>query len=101
MNRRYKLECWVADGEADGAYGWGDHAWNIVNIDGNYYHVDVTWDDPDESDNINYDYFLISDEQMSTDHKWDINNEYLYQCEFTDESSGFIDMPVCPNNYKN
>lgn len=23
-----------------------NHAWNLVLIDGNYYHIDVTWDDP-------------------------------------------------------
>lgn len=23
-----------------------NHAWNLIQIDGNYYHVDVTWDDP-------------------------------------------------------
>ena len=23
-----------------------DHSWNLVKIDGEYYHVDVTWDDP-------------------------------------------------------
>ncbi|MFC4803848.1 transglutaminase domain-containing protein [Filifactor villosus] len=29
----------------------GDHAWNIIKLDdGNYYHVDVTWEDPYESD---------------------------------------------------
>lgn len=28
-----------------------DHAWNIIKLDdGNYYHVDVTWEDPYESD---------------------------------------------------
>ena len=24
----------------------GSHAWNIIQIDGEWYHVDVTWDDP-------------------------------------------------------
>ena len=24
----------------------GDHGWNMVRIDGNYYYVDVTWGDP-------------------------------------------------------
>ena len=23
-----------------------DHMWNVVKIDGNWYHVDTTWDDP-------------------------------------------------------
>lgn len=25
------------------------HAWNLVRIDGDWYHVDVTWEDPGDS----------------------------------------------------
>lgn len=25
-----------------------DHAWNLIKLDGDWYHVDVTWEDPDE-----------------------------------------------------
>ncbi|WP_342438857.1 DUF5050 domain-containing protein [Paenibacillus sp. FSL L8-0436] len=49
------------------------HAWNIVVVDGVYYHLDATWDDP--VPNIpgytRYTYFLIPDEQMALSHKWD------------------------------
>ncbi len=39
-----------------------DHAWNIVRIDGQYYHVDVTWDDPswDVGGRVRHEYFLRS-----------------------------------------
>lgn len=51
------------------------HAWNIVKIDGDYYHLDVTWNDPvqqDESSEIKYyDYFNLSDIDISNDHSWD------------------------------
>ena len=36
-----------------------DHAWNIVNLDGVWYNVDLTWDDG-EGDNVLYTYFLKS-----------------------------------------
>ena len=39
-----------------------NHAWNIVNIDGHYFHVDSTWDD--SSDEINYKWFCKSDSEM-------------------------------------
>ena len=50
-----------------------NHGWNIVNIDGEYYHLDATWDDPIlNKDNITkYEYLAISDEEMSKTHTWD------------------------------
>lgn len=41
------------------------HMWNTVNIDGNWYHIDATWDD---SENTYYNYFNLNDEQIGTDH---------------------------------
>lgn len=43
-----------------------NHAWNMVQIDGEWYHVDVTRDDPvpDMKDYVNYEYFLLSDARM-------------------------------------
>lgn len=49
------------------------HAWNLVNINGEYYHLDATFDDPvSESGNIlSYNYFNVTDADISKDHSWD------------------------------
>lgn len=51
-----------------------DHMWNMVKVDGNYYHIDTTWDDPiidfnsgevvNLEDFVIYDYFLKSDQEI-------------------------------------
>lgn len=47
-----------------------NHIWNTVSIDGKWYHVDVTWDDPldkncgDVPGRARHDNFLCSDEAM-------------------------------------
>lgn len=49
-----------------------NHMWNMVKIEGNWYHIDVTWDDPVGSrDYLKYDYFLLSESEISTDHSGD------------------------------
>ena len=50
-----------------------NHAWNMVQIDGGWYHVDSTWDDPVHSDgtdagfdvDVSHQYFLRADSTMS------------------------------------
>lgn len=46
-----------------------NHIWNLVNLDGNWYHLDLTWDDPVTNtgeDILEYDYFLITTEELQT-----------------------------------
>ena len=58
----------VVEGTAHG----GSHAWNMVYIDNKWHHVDVTWDDPVSSkDILRYDYYNLTDSQISADHTWD------------------------------
>lgn len=46
---------------ADGVY----HAWNVVQLDGNYYHLDITWDMPSgQEKSPTYLYFCLDDEQI-------------------------------------
>lgn len=38
-----------------------EHIWNLVYLDGKWYHLDLTWDDPISDINVNRDtYFLIT-----------------------------------------
>lgn len=46
-----------------------NHQWNKVEIDGEYYHVDVTWDDPYPPDMpgfAQHDFFLLSDSAIES-----------------------------------
>ena len=46
-----------------------NHMWNMVKLGGNWYHMDVTWDDPiyDMKGKAMHEYFLMSDAQISDD----------------------------------
>ncbi|MGM9647728.1 MAG: transglutaminase domain-containing protein [Eubacteriales bacterium] len=49
-----------------------NHIWNLVELDGNWYHVDLTWDDPteDQPGRALHTNFLRSDEGIAeTGHK--------------------------------
>lgn len=57
------------------------HMWNMVKIDGNWYHVDVTWDKPDGAiaqmnpDMVMYQYFLVTDSVIENNHTtWTITS---------------------------
>ena len=48
-----------------------NHMWNVVCIDGKYYHLDLTWDDPvlEKGGNvIQHDYFNVTDAQIAATH---------------------------------
>lgn len=68
------IPCQFVRGTANNGLGDGyqGHAWNIVKVDGKWYHIDTTWDDPtpDDKKNVRYEYFLINDKVMKKDHRW-------------------------------
>lgn len=67
------IKCYIVTGQATNKKGTEGHAWNIVEIDGIWYHVDVTWDDPipeKYQNGISHEYFNVSDEFISTNHQW-------------------------------
>lgn len=46
------------------------HAWNVVRINGKYYHLDATFDNTlGKGESIRYDYFNLSDKQIFKDHE--------------------------------
>lgn len=46
------------------------HAWNIVRVNGQYHHLDATFDNTlGSKEGIRYDYFNLSDKQIFRDHE--------------------------------
>lgn len=78
-----------------------NHMWNKVEIDDEWYNIDLTYDDPlyNMSTNISHKYFLVNDDEIKTldphEHaawntlKWDGSTE----CEKA-ESSRFSSLPI-------
>lgn len=62
------IKSMVVEGTSKGQ----SHAWNLVYINGKWRHVDLTWDDPVSSrDILRYDYYNLTDKEISEDHSWD------------------------------
>lgn len=63
----------VVCGEADSGTQILPHAWNMVCLDGVWYYVDVTYDDPypNRPGTVLHDYYLVDYEFISSDHSFD------------------------------
>lgn len=58
-------------------YAGQNHAWNIIRLDGDFYNVDVTWDDTIP---FTYDYFNCSDADYAQNHVRKDLSVYLPPC---------------------
>lgn len=59
---------------------WGqalgeNHVWNMVKLSGEWYMVDVMWDDPipDRGDRVSYEYFNLTGDQLALTHSWNLD----------------------------
>ncbi len=67
------VESIIVSGSSDGE----EHAWNMVFVDGKWYHVDCTWDDyvPDYEGRMAFHtYFMVTDGSMAIEHIWDMDS---------------------------
>ena len=46
----------------------GPHAWNLVHLNGRWYHLDITFDNSYQARTISYDYYNLSDAAVRADH---------------------------------
>ena len=68
------IECVMVQGASHA--GTADHAWNLIYLDGEWYAVDPTWDDPVSSypvsEAVAHQYFNVTDSfLLAHDHQWD------------------------------
>lgn len=75
----FGIKCIVVLGKAnkDGDFSGNDyHAWNLVKIGEESYHVDVTWDNLYDTDihHISYDYFNVTTKDILLDHQPESGN---------------------------
>lgn len=61
--QKENIPCGIASSDA------ANHAWNVIEIDGKWYHADATWDDPtyDNLGRVMHNYFLISTDTLLSD----------------------------------
>jgi len=100
--RAFKLLCKYADiqcilitGDSKGV----GHMWNMVNIDENWYHVDVTWDDL-RSEYL-HTYFNVTELTIRADHDIDITYDYVEDNLISSGNSYNFNVPKTENEKYN
>ncbi len=86
LMNRLGIECGICFGRAKEE----DHAWNYINLNHQYYWIDVTWDDP-VTENYNFDwihhgYFLIDDAMLSRSRSLEVGEQFIPVCYSLDEN---------------
>lgn len=81
------VENHFALGETGNSQGGTDgHIWNIIKINGSFYHVDATWDDNDVLKESKYTYFNVDDKEIQLTHS--VEKRFLGEC--TDRKDNYF-----------
>lgn len=91
--------------QVTGTSNGGNHMWNAVLIDKEWYQIDVTWNDTESF--IGYSYFNITNKIISKDHAIDYSKISVPEC--NSEKNSFknvfavciTDLSKAPINYEN
>ena len=67
------------------------HMWNVVKINDNWYHLDVTWDGAGTLSQ--YNYFNVTDDIIKKDHT--INEELSKTTKFNEDIRYNFKLPIC------
>ena len=77
MNR-LEIPCKIVSGTSNGQ----SHAWNQIQLNGNWYMVDPTWDDVANSHDVKHQIFLCSENKFPN-HVWNKESELYETCSDT------------------
>lgn len=74
-----------------------NHSWNMVELDGQWYHLDATFDDSNDNSNnsqgrAEYSYFLLNDTEIKE------TNHYGWSSDYTSTGTAYSNMPRYSNN---
>lgn len=90
-----------------GTSSGSNHMWNAVKIDGEWYQIDVTWNDTNSTYVSYYGYYNLTTAEMSKDHKQDTTNLNVPNCTGTKYNVhnyialNVTDLTKDADNYKN
>ncbi len=92
------INCMVVTGETTAGES---HAWNVVDVDGEWYNLDATWDDPilatPNTKNIRYKYFLIPDKWIHNISHMHVSQKRLSGGQYVT----YFDPPACTSTAEN
>lgn len=80
--KSYDIPCTLVIGEA--VSNGEQHMWNYVSINGNDYHLDVTWDD--SGDMPRHNYFNATTDQISLSHRIADGQDFIDTCHATTDN---------------
>ncbi len=94
------MRCRLVHGTAGGE----SHMWNLVEVDGQWYHLDPTWND--QKSLLRYDYFNLDDEAISQDHQigreiTGMSEEELEEYMESSDSNYNFPLPSCESDDAN
>ena len=95
------IECKLVTGKSKN--NGVSHMWNMVKCDGDWYHMDVTWDDPtlpNGSQTLVYYYFNVTTDRISQDHIIDDNKYLIVPIATATKSNYYVKMGIFAFDYE-